>query len=95
MLTDGAAEVDGLPEGAILILGLLDKLGILDGSELGVSDGKELGLSDGISDILGILVGDSDGETLVDGCTDGVELGTSEGRLDGIELGTVLGIYEG
>ena len=78
MLTDGAAELDGLPEGPILTLGILDTLGVPDGRELGESDGSAEGTE------LGILDGKADGPALVDGGTDGTELGVSEGKILGI-----------
>eukprot|EP00978_Attheya_sp_CCMP212_P014874 scaffold38135_cov31-Attheya_sp.AAC.1 len=90
---DGAAEVDGLPEGEILVLGLLDKLGIPDGTELGVSDGSadgtELGILDGSADETELAISDSklDGAALVDGETDGTKLGVSKGKVDGNKLG--------
>eukprot|EP00978_Attheya_sp_CCMP212_P044436 scaffold310373_cov67-Attheya_sp.AAC.1 len=94
LLTDGAAELAGLSEGEILVLGILNRLGIPDGTELGVSDGKELGVSDGMLDKLGLSDGTVDGEALKEGCADSIKLGTSEGRVNGMELGTSGGTVD-
>eukprot|EP00978_Attheya_sp_CCMP212_P044195 scaffold303805_cov24-Attheya_sp.AAC.1 len=74
MMLGTLAKLVGILDGALLVDRAAELLGIL-----------ELGALAGSADkiVLGMLDGKLDGAALVDGETDGTELGGSEGKLDG------------